>query len=86
MSATAKSANGHATGSYTRALAVGDNVLGLFVWGDAQTYAYRPIYLHVNRSANSPNAQLKNLEVVLGADELCASAEADRVSTMVTGT
>ncbi len=91
MKSAATNKNGHATGTFLNAFAVGDNDVSLFVWGNEkngieQKYAYRPIYLHVNRAANSPNAQLKSLQVVLGADELCASAEADRISTMVTGT
>ena len=67
-------------GKYLSALLFGENTLGLFVQCDPKTHAYRPIYLHVNRSTSSPNAQMYALDVKVGTDELCTSAKADQIA------
>ena len=52
--------------------------------GDA-THAVTSYVLHVYRAALSPNAYLNALDVKLGDDELCKSAEADQITTMSYG-
>ena len=71
---------GVTVGTFMNALAVGENELSIYVLSDLKTHAYRPIYLHVNRSANSPDAKLNSLTVELGSDELCTSAANDQLS------
>ncbi len=64
---------------------LGDNEIMVSLSAGDATHAVTSYMLHVYRAESSPNAQLNALDVKLGDDELCKSAEVDQITTMSIG-
>ena len=62
-----------------------DNEMLVSLSAGDTTHAPTSYVLHVYRIASSPNAKLDVLDVKLGSEELCKSAEADQITTLSRG-